>query len=201
MARNASSRSLWRQVDSARIWGLVATFGLAGFLFARLMMSPVPFQPRLLPQHRGDALVQVHYDVALPEAVSMCFDCGSRRVRHDRLGEPGPVYRDGRAVTHDDQAPPKLKLPHGDTLVPLASHAPVYPADALRDGVTGTVVLELTVGVDGRVLAVSVIHSSGDRRLDNAARTQVLHSWVFQPKIEHGVPVQSIGVMPVVFSL
>ena len=59
-------------------------------------------------------------------------------------------------------------------LTPLFSPAPPYPRDAMRDGITGTVLLELTVGTDGRVLDVQIVHGSGNRHLDEAARDQVL---------------------------
>ncbi|MCB1865441.1 MAG: TonB family protein, partial [Chromatiales bacterium] len=52
---------------------------------------------------------------------------------------------------------------------PVASPAnvpPVYPRDALRRHQFGTVVLLLTIDVDGRVFAVEVATSSGVRSLD-----------------------------------
>lgn len=79
--------------------------------------------------------------------------------------------------------------------------APGYPREALRDGLTGTVVLEVLVGVDGRPLQVEVVGSSGHRVLDIAARRQVLARWMFKPAMQAGVPVQAIGRVPVEFRL
>jgi protein TonB len=87
------------------------------------------------------------------------------------------------------------------SLTPIDAPAPVYPRDALRDEITGTVELELLVGVDGSVVEVRVIHSSGNRQLDNAAREQVLRKWRFQPATRDGIPVQAWGRVPVVFKL
>ena len=87
------------------------------------------------------------------------------------------------------------------SLQAIAMPAPEYPRAALRDGVEGTVLLELLVGTDGRVLRVRIVHGSGDRRLDEAARTQVLANWRFQPAIRDGQPVQALGTAPVVFRL
>ncbi|HEV2607116.1 MAG TPA: energy transducer TonB [Xanthomonadaceae bacterium] len=87
------------------------------------------------------------------------------------------------------------------SLTPIASPAPIYPRDALRDGITGTVELELLVGVDGSVLQVRITHSSGNRQLDNAAREQVLRNWRFQPALRGGIAVQALGRVPIVFSL
>ena len=79
--------------------------------------------------------------------------------------------------------------------------APGYPRDALREGVQGTVLLQVLVDVDGRPLRVEVQHSSGDRRLDVAARRQVLDHWRFRPAMRDGHPVQAIGLVPVAFNL
>ena len=87
--------------------------------------------------------------------------------------------------------------PDGDR----GTSASTYPRDALRDGTTGTVELELLVGVDGSVLEVRVVHSSGNRQLDNAARDQVLRNWRFQPALTNGIAVQSLGRVPIVFDL
>jgi protein TonB len=79
--------------------------------------------------------------------------------------------------------------------------APAYPRDALREGVQGTVLLQVLVDVDGRPLRVEVQHSSGDRRLDVAARRQVLDHLRFRPAMRDGHAVQAIGLVPVAFNL
>lgn len=79
--------------------------------------------------------------------------------------------------------------------------APGYPRDALREGVQGTVLLQVLVDVDGRPLRVDVQRSSGDRRLDVAARRQVLDHWRFRPAMKDGHAVQAIGLVPVAFNL
>ncbi|MBS0457290.1 MAG: energy transducer TonB [Proteobacteria bacterium] len=87
------------------------------------------------------------------------------------------------------------------SLQAIAMPAPEYPRQALREGVEGTVLLELLVDTDGHVLRVRIVHGSGDRRLDEAARAQVLANWRFQPAIRDGHPVQALGTAPVVFRL
>lgn len=87
------------------------------------------------------------------------------------------------------------------SLQAIAMPAPEYPRQALRDGVEGTVLLELLVDTDGHVLRVRIMRSSGDRRLDDAARAQVLANWRFQPALRDGRPVQALGTAPVVFRL
>jgi protein TonB len=79
--------------------------------------------------------------------------------------------------------------------------APAYPRDALRDGVEGVVMLQVLVDVDGRPLSVDVQRSSGDRRLDNAARKQVLQHWRFRAAMKDGRAVQAVGLVPIAFNL
>jgi protein TonB len=79
--------------------------------------------------------------------------------------------------------------------------APSYPRAALRSRAEGTVLLQVLVDVDGRPLQVDVNRSSGDRRLDLAAREQVLRHWRFRPAMRDGHAVQAIGLVPINFSL
>ena len=83
----------------------------------------------------------------------------------------------------------------------LQAPAPSYPREALRDGVQGTVMLQVLVDVDGRPLEVQIQHSSGNRLLDNAARRQVLERWMFRPAMKDGRAVQAIGLVPIAFNL
>ena len=83
----------------------------------------------------------------------------------------------------------------------LNAPAPGYPRDALLAGAQGTVTLRVLVDVDGSPLEVSIEHSSGNRSLDNAARSQVLRRWKFQPATDGGRPVQAYGLIPVDFKL
>ncbi|MBS0213735.1 MAG: energy transducer TonB [Proteobacteria bacterium] len=101
--------------------------------------------------------------------------------------------------THADALP--VASASETSLTPLVSPAPAYPREALRDGVSGTVVLELLVDVDGRVLQARVVHGSGDRRLDAAAREQILRYWRFQPAQRDGKAIQARGLVPVVFRI
>ena len=79
--------------------------------------------------------------------------------------------------------------------------APAYPRRALQQRLTGTVMLEVLVGLDGQPLAVTVARSSGHRELDEAARAQVLKRWRFQPATRDGLAVQAIGMVPIEFAL
>lgn len=89
----------------------------------------------------------------------------------------------------------------GAVLQYASAPPPSYPRQALRNGLTGTVVLEVLVGIDGHPLQAEVVTSSGHRELDLAARRQVLARWMFKPAMQAGVPVQARGRVPVEFRL
>lgn len=78
---------------------------------------------------------------------------------------------------------------------------PSYPRDAIREGLTGTVLLRVLVDIDGKPLEVQVERSSGHRSLDLAARRQVLARWRFRPAMQDGQAVQAIGLVPIDFAL
>lgn len=79
--------------------------------------------------------------------------------------------------------------------------APAYPREALMGGIEGTVVLKVLVDVDGKPISVEIERSSGNRKLDDAARRQVLRKWMFRPAIRNGQAVQVYGIVPVNFTL
>lgn len=94
-----------------------------------------------------------------------------------------------------DAAPAAMQLRY--KLAP----APAYPRRALQQRLTGTVLLQVLVGIDGRPLEVKVAQSSGHRELDEAARAQVFKRWSFQPATKDGLAVQAIGMVPIEFAL
>ncbi|HWA97746.1 MAG TPA: energy transducer TonB, partial [Pirellulales bacterium] len=88
-----------------------------------------------------------------------------------------------------------------DRLPQLVSNpAPYYPPQALAQRRAGRVVLQARVGVDGRVLALSVRESSGMGDLDRAALDAVWH-WQFSPALRAGAPVEHEIAVPVRFVL
>ncbi len=60
---------------------------------------------------------------------------------------------------------------------------PVYPAAARAAGLEGTVVLECTIGVAGRVTAVNVV--SGPPALA-AAAVEAVRQWTYEPTVIDG---------------
>lgn len=77
---------------------------------------------------------------------------------------------------------------------------PDYPVRAVREGVSGTVMLALLVGTDGRVAASRVQHSSGSHDLDKAA-IAALSMCKFKPATNGGVPEQAWAQIAYVWTL
>lgn len=75
---------------------------------------------------------------------------------------------------------------------------PRYPSSALADRASGRVVLSILVGPNGRVRQVSVVSSSGDTRLDTAAR-EAIAQWRFAPLPDDLPTVDAQGTVPVSF--
>lgn len=93
-------------------------------------------------------------------------------VRVDELApavEPPAIEEESAPqVESDDEAPPEL----------LDAPPPAYPKLARRRGWEGSVLLELVVAADGRVVEAAVLESSGRDLLDDAACDAVL-TWRF----------------------
>lgn len=77
---------------------------------------------------------------------------------------------------------------------------PKYPVDAARAGISGTVVLVISVSASGDVESVLVERSSGNRSLDTAA-IDAANEWTYAPSIEHGKAVRGRVRVPVDFKM
>ena len=77
---------------------------------------------------------------------------------------------------------------------------PVYPHVARSRGWQGSVLLEVTVGSDGRVEKIATLESSGYRVLDKAARKTV-YRWKFKPANIGGVAMRCTVKVPIDFHL
>jgi protein TonB len=75
---------------------------------------------------------------------------------------------------------------------------PVYPLPALRAQIGGNILIEATIGVDGKVHDARVVKSIA--LLDQAA-LEAVRQWEFEPSRRNGVPVAVTMVIVVSFAL
>jgi protein TonB len=99
----------------------------------------------------------------------------------------GPALRGPMRPGGGLQAPRKVK-----------DVKPVYPQSGLTDQTRGTVIIEATIGVDGKVADAKVIHSVP--ALDEAALDAV-RQWEYAPSVLNGVPVAVIMTVVVNFAI
>lgn len=92
-------------------------------------------------------------------------------------------------------APPPAAMPAPAQLRPLSTPAPRYPADALRAGTQGEVMVEFTVGVDGSVSNARVVRADPPRTFDREALAAV-RRWRFEPVLEPVTTRRTIGFAP-----
>lgn len=86
-----------------------------------------------------------------------------------------------------DQAPRPIKITR-----------PQYPQEAFIKKVEGTVLVEILIDSQGRVVRARVLQSIP---LLDAAALQTVYQWVFQPAVKHGRPVATIAQAPVAFRI
>ncbi len=215
MVRTANFPQPRQHVDPIRIAAISAAiavnFGLLALLMVPLEYSPQREQSdssipvRFIPPPKPVVVIKpLEQPPTTPTVITRTVVRPQPQPRPVVItSDPGPI--DPPAHPYQPPAEPVgpgiSTAPVEASLSPIASPAPTYPRNALRDEITGTVELELLVGVDGRVLDVHVTRSSGNHELDFAAREQVLHNWRFQPALRDGVAVQALGRVPIVFKL
>ena len=78
--------------------------------------------------------------------------------------------------------------------------APRYPYLSRANGEEGKVILQVVVDKYGLASEISIVQSSGYRRLDKAA-TKAVKKWKFQPALKGGLNVQGVVQVPISFVL
>ena len=78
--------------------------------------------------------------------------------------------------------------------------APRYPYLSRANGEEGKVILQIVVDKYGLASEITIVQSSGYRRLDKAA-TKAVKKWKFQPALKGGFKVQGVVQVPISFVL
>jgi protein TonB len=94
--------------------------------------------------------------------------------------------------------PPTVVEPRIDSRRGLTE--PYYPADVIRKGGEGTVLLSIYILADGRVGEVRLVSSSGHTKLDDSAMREA-KKWRFVPGTSDGQPMAMWKQVPVTFRL
>jgi peptidyl-prolyl cis-trans isomerase A (cyclophilin A) len=80
----------------------------------------------------------------------------------------------------------------------ISKTSPVYPIDAKKAGVSGTVVLSALIGADGAIKNLRII--SGPHLLQQAA-VDAVNQWRYRPYLLNGDPVEVRTTINIVFTL
>lgn len=83
---------------------------------------------------------------------------------------------------------------------PIENPAPVYPPAALASKVEGRLVLRTSIDETGNVTKLSILRSSGNDELDQAA-LEAVKNWKFTPGRRLGTNVSGQIAVPVVFRI
>jgi periplasmic protein TonB len=81
---------------------------------------------------------------------------------------------------------------------PIKLTKPIYPQEAFVKKIEGSVLVEILIDSQGRVVRARVIQSVP---LLDAAALQCVYQWVFQPAVKRGRPVPTIAHAPVNFRI
>lgn len=181
------------------------------FIEVRSIPAPsIPAPPRsgrrtTSPAANPDAAPIVAPEVIAPETGFEPFEMVGSDV-----GVPGGVPNDGvpGSMLTDVPVPPPLPAEKptkpirvgGDIRPPqkIRHVSPIYPALAQSARVEGTVILDATIGEDGRISNLRLLKSIP--LLDNAA-VDAVRQWQFTPTLLNGEPVTVVMTVTVTFTL
>jgi protein TonB len=105
--------------------------------------------------------------------VFVCFGCAAADAQQDS------AHTDVKSQVA--KTSPKITNP-----IPVKTPDPDYPAELRKEGIQGTVGMDIVVGEDGKVKDV-VVKKSADLRL-NAQAVKTVKKWKFRPATKDGTP-------------
>ena len=96
-----------------------------------------------------------------------------------------PSLRRILSVSRPKPAAPKFAT----NLVPTLRIPPIYPQQALNQGIEGIVTVEFTIGTDGSVKEPKIIKARPEKVFDDAV-LQAIQKWKYPPEIVNGKAVE-----------
>jgi protein TonB len=113
-----------------------------------------------------------------------------------------PTGSDSVVITRPEDLIPKFNefVAYDTPPAPLETPHPEYPAIAKQAGVTGTVIVQLLLDLDGSVMQTRVARGSGNQALDEAA-VEGTKKFKFTPAKQRDKPVRVWVSMPIRFEM
>lgn len=164
----------------------------------RLKPSPSPMptpQPTPTPKPAQTpsvhATVQPHSnsprpDIRTPSPGTPAPSNSGPPVANPSAGPVGPPSSAPPSTPPQSTPEPRRVIPEIDAVI-VRKVLPVYPAVLLEQGLEGTVVLLVTIGPDGQLVAASIAQSSGQDAFDQAA-LRAARATTFKAPIIDGRP-------------
>jgi TonB family protein len=103
-----------------------------------------------------------------------------------------------RVVESGALLPERIRVSSGVTQGLILKVAPIYPDEARRARVQGTVILQVVIGKEGTIENLHVV--SGDSLLVDAA-TDAVRQWRYRPYVLNGAPVEIDTTVEIHFTL
>jgi TonB family protein len=167
--------------------------------------GPVTKLPRTSPTQAPEPKVSPSRTVQADPLAPRIANADELRLRELALQQAAANLRNRRgtapvaAATTAPAAPayaaPEARVARPDAAAPAADELgrvrvvdPVYPPQAMRDGVEGWVELDFTITETGSVRDIVVVGSQPSGVFD-AAATEALSGWKYRPRIANGRPI------------
>ncbi len=141
-------------------------------------------------------LTRKHFEIRRPQRLAIAIVCGALAVatctsamafRMD-VDTPGPAQK----------SPPKQLHVNADNLKIVQKTQPVYPVEAKKQKIQGSVVLSVVIGKDGAPIDLKV--KDGPDALRQSALDAV-RQWRWQSYLLNGDPVEVLTTITIVYSL
>jgi len=156
---------------------------------------PAPLPPPPPPLDVKPLAHPAHLPVIAPPAAAVAPVTDQGSVAAPAIRQPTLVPPTAADAPSGVQGPPV------EANLAYRSAPLVFPAQAIRRHMHGTVILRVLVDEQGRPVDVVVERSCGYKLLDRSAREQVLAGWRFQPASVDGHAVRAWARVPVDFEL
>jgi protein TonB len=185
---------------------ITVAIGVVLHIILFLAVPAIRITPYRLPEEKAFELIQIPNPIEImkpPKEVArpqLPTEIDVTDTADPTATMPFPVVD---PFSHPVTAPPppeKIFVPVDQEPAILKRVPPVYPDLAREAQASGTVRVEVLIGVTGRVLAARVVESDTIPALERAA-LDAARQWLFTPGLQRHRPVKTRVVIPFVFSL